>query len=104
MGVSERWGCGGHVRRVLAPFGAPTPGAVVTRDPEARPGSAGACPSVGGVGAISGPPLLSVRRLTKHFPVKGGVFKRTHGVVQAVDAVSFDVQPGETLGIVGESG
>ena len=104
MGVSERWGCGGHVRRVLAPLGAPTPGAVVTRDSEARHGSAGACASVGGVGAISGPPLLSVRRLTKHFPVKGGVFKRTHGVVQAVDAVSFDVQAGETLGIVGESG
>ena len=50
------------------------------------------------------PPLLSVRGLTKHFPVKGGLFKRTVGVVQAVDAVSFDVAPGETLGIVGESG
>ena len=49
-------------------------------------------------------PLLSVRDLTKHFPVKGGIFKRTLGVVQAVDAVSFDVWPGETLGVVGESG
>ena len=49
-------------------------------------------------------PLLSVRNLTKHFPVKGGIFKRTLGVVQAVDAVSFDVLPGETLGVVGESG
>jgi len=49
-------------------------------------------------------PLLSVRNLTKHFPVKSGLFRRTLGVVQAVDAVSFDVLPGETLGVVGESG
>jgi peptide/nickel transport system ATP-binding protein len=47
---------------------------------------------------------LTVRRLTKHFPVKSGILRRTHGVVQAVDAVSFDVRAGETLGIVGESG
>ncbi len=49
-------------------------------------------------------PLVSVRNLTKHFPVKGGVFKRTLGVVQAVDALAFDLLPGETLGVVGESG
>ena len=49
-------------------------------------------------------PLLSVRDLTKGFPLKGGIFGRERGSVQAVAGVSFDVMPGETLGIVGESG
>ena len=49
-------------------------------------------------------PLLRVRDLVKHFPVKGGLFKRVVERVHAVDGVSFDVQPGETLGLVGESG
>ncbi len=48
--------------------------------------------------------LLTVRDLTKHFPLKGGLFNQGRGVVQAVDRVSFDVYEGETLGIVGESG
>src|SRR5207248_5115361 len=45
-------------------------------------------------------PLLIVREIKKHFPVKGARGKS----VQAVDGVSFTVQKGETLGIVGESG
>ena len=49
-------------------------------------------------------PLLQVRGLTKHFPVRGGVFLRTVGQVHAVDDVSFDLDVGETLGLVGESG
>src|SRR6476620_7430773 len=49
-------------------------------------------------------PLLSVRGLTKHFPLKKGLFGKTVGAVRAVDGVSFDVMPGETLGLVGESG
>jgi peptide/nickel transport system ATP-binding protein len=55
---------------------------------------------------VGGPaqPLLSIRGLVKHFPIKGGLFNRTTAVVQAVDGVDFDVAKGETLGIVGESG
>ncbi|MBE1500897.1 oligopeptide transport system ATP-binding protein [Amycolatopsis lexingtonensis] len=50
-------------------------------------------------------PILSVSDLKKHFPVRTGIlFKRTIGQVKAVDGVSFDLQPGETLGVVGESG
>jgi len=49
-------------------------------------------------------PLLSVRGLAKHFPITSGLFGKTTGAVRAVDGVSFDVMPGETLGLVGESG
>jgi peptide/nickel transport system ATP-binding protein len=49
-------------------------------------------------------PLLAVRDLVKHFPIKGGLLNRQHAVVRAVDGISFDLAKGETLGIVGESG
>lgn len=49
-------------------------------------------------------PILSVRDLKKHYPLKSGVIKHTVGSVKAVDGVSFDLYPGETLGVVGESG
>jgi len=49
-------------------------------------------------------PLVEVRDLVKHFPVRGGVLQRVQGWVQAVDGVSFVIREGETLGLVGESG
>jgi peptide/nickel transport system ATP-binding protein len=49
-------------------------------------------------------PLLTLEGLVKHFPIRGGLLGRVQAVVRAVDGVSFHVEKGETLGIVGESG
>jgi len=48
--------------------------------------------------------LLEVKNLKVHFPVKAGMFSRVRESVKAVDDVSFAIEPGETLGLVGESG
>ena len=54
---------------------------------------------------IASQPLLTVRNLCKYFPIKSkGFFRKTVATVRAVDDVSFDLLPGETLGLVGESG
>ena len=49
-------------------------------------------------------PLLEVSALKVHFPVSSRLFSRRKEVVRAVDGVSFSIQPGETIGLVGESG
>jgi len=49
-------------------------------------------------------PLLELSHLKKYFPVRRGLLQRTVGQVRAVDDVSFAIEPGETLGLVGESG
>src|ERR671928_182362 len=49
-------------------------------------------------------PLLRVKNLKKYFPIRGGLLSREVARVHAVDDVSFTMQPGETLGLVGESG
>jgi len=49
-------------------------------------------------------PLLEVKNLKVHFPVRRGPLPRGHETVKAVDGVSFQIAPGETLGLVGESG
>ena len=49
-------------------------------------------------------PLLSVRGLSKHYPIRSGLFRRETGRVRAVDGVDFELRRGETLGLVGESG
>ena len=53
---------------------------------------------------VPGEPMLAVDDLQVWFPIKKGIFKRTVGHVKAVDGISFKVWPGQTLGLVGESG
>jgi oligopeptide transport system ATP-binding protein len=48
--------------------------------------------------------LVSIKNLKKYFSVNSGFFKKSTSFVKAVDGVSFDIKPGETLGLVGESG
>jgi len=57
-----------------------------------------------GADPVSDEPLLVATDLVKNFPIRGGVFARTVGLVSAVAGVSLEVRRGETLGLVGESG
>ncbi len=65
-----------------------------TAEPDAEPTAA----------APAEPPLLTVSELKTHFPVRSGVLQRVTDHVKAVDGVSFTLDAGETLGLVGESG
>jgi oligopeptide/dipeptide ABC transporter ATP-binding protein len=53
---------------------------------------------------VSTAPLLRVEKLSKHFPVRKGVFRRAVGAIRAVDDISLELRAGETLSLVGESG
>ena len=53
---------------------------------------------------MNGDPLVRVKELEVHFPIRRGLLQRQVGAIRAVDGVSFEVFPGETLGLVGESG
>ena len=56
------------------------------------------------VRAQIGDEILRVEGLTKHFPLRGGVFNRQYGAVRAVDGVNLTINAGETVSLVGESG
>jgi oligopeptide transport system ATP-binding protein len=60
--------------------------------------------TAGGVSVEASSPVLRVEGLKKHFPVHRGVLQRVSGHVKAVDGISFSIQAGETLCLVGESG
>src|SRR6478735_3721767 len=69
------------------------------------PAISGATPDASGRQATAtGTTLVEVRDLVKHFAIHGGILQRTVAQVQAVDGVSFTIEKGETLGLVGESG
>lgn len=53
---------------------------------------------------MSGQPLIEIKELKKHYPVRKGLFGKQTGSVYAVDGVTFTIHEGETLGLVGESG
>jgi peptide/nickel transport system ATP-binding protein len=69
-----------------------------TAAPPARPRPAGAARTAGAA------PLLEVRDLKVHFPIRRGILQRVQGHVRAVDGVSLTLHPGETVSLVGESG
>ena len=80
---------------------APAPLAIEVLDHSAMPALPSDEPAVAGPAVR---PLLTVQGLKKHFPIYGGVLRRQIGTVYAVDGVDFEIMPGETFALVGESG
>ena len=76
----------------------------VAAPPPGRPFPAAAAAAAAASGPTAGSALLSVKALTVRFPVRSGFLQRTARVFTAVEGVSFDVQAGRTLALVGESG
>jgi oligopeptide/dipeptide ABC transporter ATP-binding protein len=66
--------------------------------------NAAASATVAAAAVAEATPLLQVRDLCTYFPIRRGIFSHTVGFVKAVDGVTFDIAPGQTLGLVGESG
>ncbi len=95
-----------YTRALLAAV--PRLGSMAGTDAPARmQGLRGAAPAAAALrtpGTTAGAPLLSVKNPVTRFPVKGGVLRRTVAQVHAVEDVSFDLAPGQTLALVGESG
>jgi peptide/nickel transport system ATP-binding protein len=85
----------------LAPAGGPAADAGPA-DPAAAEAPPATVPAV--ADAATAVPLLQVENLAVRFPIRRGLLQRTTGVFSAVDGVSFDVQSGKTLALVGESG
>ncbi|PJE30936.1 peptide/nickel transport system ATP-binding protein [Pseudooceanicola antarcticus] len=92
-----------YTRRLLA--AAPRLGALADSPlPRPFPAEDGALPAAVDTVQHDAPPLLEVRDLVTRFDLTQGVLGRVHARVHAVQNVSFDLQPGETLAVVGESG
>jgi oligopeptide/dipeptide ABC transporter ATP-binding protein len=70
----------------------------------AMPDASASAPAPAPAASASATPVLEVRDLKKHFPIRKGLLRRAAGYVFAVDGVSFSIAEGETLGLVGESG
>ncbi|MCX7893325.1 MAG: ATP-binding cassette domain-containing protein, partial [Burkholderiales bacterium] len=72
--------------------------------PAGPPETTSASPEAAAARAPGAPPLLDVRGLAVHFPIRKGILKRTVGHVRAVDGISLAIPPARTLALVGESG
>ncbi len=76
----------------------------MSADPTTATASPAPAPPATSPAADRPEPLVAVENLTKHFPIRHGVFRRQVGSVRAVDGLDFEISERETLGLVGESG
>ena len=83
---------------------APARGSVDAAAPQHCDAAPAAMPAAVPDAGPGAPPLLVARDLQVHFPLRGGLLRRSRGAVRAVDGVSLELSPGRTLALVGESG